>query len=113
MPVNKWGRRYPWERWFAQQRFAIARGTDYAGRTDTMIQQIRNKAGRFGIGIRIDVTDDNNAIVVTIIRRPAPVVNTSKGGNGHSKRYGEASKMRKIGRRTSTTTGGCYASNGV
>lgn len=69
--LNKFGRRYPWEEWFSYDKFTLRRGKDYNGRTDTMVQQIRNAGSplRHGVRVSIKVSDDGNSITVVVKER--------------------------------------------
>lgn len=57
-------RRYPWEDWWRRRAFRLVRGTDYDVRTDLMVQQLRNRAGRDGYSLHVDVSDDGRTIRV-------------------------------------------------
>ncbi len=59
---------YPWVEWFTKGEFTLQRGIDFFGRTDTMLQQIRNQAGpkRYNVGVSIQVSEDGRIIKVTV-----------------------------------------------
>lgn len=62
------GRRYPWKEWFALPQFTVYKGIDYAGRTYTFAQQVRNAAGpsRHNVPISILIHDDGNGVTVFV-----------------------------------------------
>ncbi len=60
---------HPWEKWFGAGKFELVRGRDYNGRTDSLIQQIRNAAGprRFNLALSIQVSDNGERITVHVL----------------------------------------------
>jgi hypothetical protein len=65
------GSRHPWDRWFAAGRFTARRGEDFAGRTDTFILQVRQQAGRRGVGVKVRVSGDGSEVRVEVRERRA------------------------------------------
>jgi hypothetical protein len=56
---------YPWQQWITTAETEVVtlrRGTDYQGRSDTFVQQIRNWAGRFGVRVRTRIGSDGESI---------------------------------------------------
>lgn len=52
-------RRYPWAEWFSgSTQVELKKGRDFSGRTDTMIQQVRNAATKWGVRVSFDVGED-------------------------------------------------------
>ncbi len=71
-------RKYPWERWFAQDRFRLVRGRDYQVTTAGMLQQVRNAAAiRYGVNIATRLGADGQSITVVVMNR--------RGGNPDAK----------------------------
>ena len=68
--TKKWGRRYPWDDWFANCYFELVRGIDYNGRTDTMMVQIRTQAGKRGLKVSVSSSDDGSFIGVAVHQNP-------------------------------------------
>lgn len=58
--------RYPWDRWFSTGKFLLVRGQDYSGRTDSFVQQIRQRASDRGLRLRVWVAPDGSAVRVTV-----------------------------------------------
>jgi len=58
---------YPWDKWFAKKRpFTLVRGIDFVCKVHGMAAQVRNKAYRRKLSVRIQ--QDENSITVTINR---------------------------------------------
>ncbi len=51
--------RYPWEEWFAKERFVLHRGLQFPESVQPhgMAQTIRNAAARHGLGVSISIFD--------------------------------------------------------
>ena len=61
--------RYNWKEWFGRERFALVAGVDYRCSTATMIQNVRNRASRLGLHIRVVETEGG----FTVLRAPPDV----------------------------------------
>jgi hypothetical protein len=61
--AKKFGRRYPWKKWFAKRRFTLIRGIDFAGRVDTMAVQVRNSAVRLRYHASVRILDGGVLLV--------------------------------------------------
>lgn len=61
--------RHPWEKWFSKKTFTLTQGVDYHGRTNAMIQQVRNQAGKtpYGLRVSVDVANDEKSFTVYIL----------------------------------------------
>lgn len=59
--------RYPWDAWFSQPAFLLTKGVDFRGRTDTMIQQVRQQAHNRGKRLRVWSSEDGGVIRVTVV----------------------------------------------
>ncbi len=68
-PAPTPGSRHPWDRWFDAGQFTARRGEDFAGRTDTFVMQVRQAAGRRGVGVRVRVSDDGAEVGVEVRQR--------------------------------------------
>lgn len=64
--VHKFGRRYPWREWFQLSEFRLVRGRDYNGRTDTMVQQVRNAAVKLSKHVSIRTAEDGQSLAVSV-----------------------------------------------
>lgn len=69
---SKYGRRYPWLRWFGQLHFTLKKGRDYDCRTDTMANMVRQAAARHGYKVSILIADDGRSMWVAVLERPNP-----------------------------------------
>lgn len=67
--AKKFGRRYPWKRWFRHKTFSLRRGEHYDGRTYIMAQMVRNAATRHGLRVRVVISDDEDTLTVTVTAR--------------------------------------------
>lgn len=63
-PLKRWSR-HPWDDWFRLGAFILQKGTDYAGRTDTMMSQVRQQAAKRGL--QVSVTSDNEGREITVV----------------------------------------------
>lgn len=72
---EKYGRRYPWAKWFARGSFVLRAGRDFNGRAYTMAQQVRTAAGspRFRLSVSIVISDDSGSIAVVVTGRLPPL----------------------------------------
>lgn len=85
-PVRKFGRRYPWDRWFRRPKFTLYRGLDYSCRTDSMALMARFAGWDRGKRCTIKIHEDGAALTVTV--SPAP-----EGHNpGAARRAGRAAR---------------------
>ncbi len=56
---------YPWEQWLQRAQrevVTLRRGTDFNGRSDTFVQQVRNWAGRLGHRVRTRQGEDGQSV---------------------------------------------------
>ena len=58
----KFGRRYPWPKWFARLPLTLCRGRDFNGRADTMAQAAYQASGRFGLLLTVSISDDGQRL---------------------------------------------------
>lgn len=58
---------YDWEARLACRSFVLRPGIHYAGRADSVIQQLRNAASKLSVGVRTTV-DEAGCIRVKVIR---------------------------------------------
>lgn len=63
--------KYPWDQWMScpnekPNTVGIAKGVHYYGRTDTMIQLIRNHASHRKLRVEFDLSPDDSIIVFTV-----------------------------------------------
>jgi hypothetical protein len=67
--AKKHGRRYPWHVWFRSSGFVLRRGVDYACRTDTMAQMVRNAAvkSRYNKRVTISIHEDGSGLTVRVL----------------------------------------------
>ncbi len=63
---KKFGRRYPWRKWFILDRFVLRRGRDYDCKTFSMAQAVYKAAARMRINIDIDIDEEDGALHVEI-----------------------------------------------
>ena len=61
---------YPWDVWFSRSKLRLKKGRHFDCATYAMAQQIRNAAGRRGIGVSVSVYDN---YVDAVINNPTPV----------------------------------------
>lgn len=66
-PPLKYGRRYPWNRWFMRGRFCLRRGIDYEHHTHTMAQMIRNVASKRGLRVSIRIAPDGQSLTASMV----------------------------------------------
>lgn len=60
------GVRYPWDKWFARDKFTLRRGEDFMCMPHGMAQAVRNTMDRFGwVAASIDIGEDS----ITVTRR--------------------------------------------
>lgn len=64
-PPKKYGRRYPWDKWFGQEKFRLVLGKHYHHRTHSMAQMVRNVACARKIQVTITIAPDYQSITVT------------------------------------------------
>ena len=78
---KKFGRRYPWETWFARKRFTLVRGRDYDCLTHGMAQTVRNAAAsdKFRVKVRLEVLEDE--IVGEVVGKLPPRRGRRAGGS--------------------------------
>lgn len=62
---KRWNR-HPWDEWFKLGSFILQKGKDYAGRTDTMMSQVRQQASKRGLRASVTATNDGNEITVVL-----------------------------------------------
>lgn len=63
---RKYARRYPWGDWLTPGVVKLCKGVHYNGRTDTMVQQVRNNAPRHNVTVSIRTADDGMSISVSV-----------------------------------------------
>lgn len=68
---RKYGKRYPWKRWFSLQRFRLVRGVHYDSPSYVFAQMIRNTAhfGRNGVkpcAVSIRISPDERYLDVEV-----------------------------------------------
>lgn len=56
---ERFGRRYPWDRWLRSGFFRLRRGTDYTIMTHGMAQMVRNVASRRRLKIHLEILSDH------------------------------------------------------
>lgn len=68
--TGRWGRVYPWERWFAKDHFTLTRGKDFRGRTYAMGGQVRNWVAKHLPSVRVSVriAKDGESLQVKVFR---------------------------------------------
>lgn len=62
----KYGRRYPWVKWFSKRSFRLLAGRDYDCRTYTMAQMVRNTASRLRYKVSVTVYPDESGLSVKV-----------------------------------------------
>ena len=63
---KRFGRRYPWEKWFAKGRVKIKLGVHYLGATHGMAQMARNAASRHGLKLHVEIGRDGKYIIIEV-----------------------------------------------
>jgi hypothetical protein len=66
LSASKYGRRYPWDRWFARGRFTIMQGHDFNGRLDTMAVQVRAAALARGLRVQVIIDEADASLAVAV-----------------------------------------------
>lgn len=67
--TKKFGRRYPWQSWFANARFSLVRGRDYDCLTSNMAQMVYRAAATASIKVAVATADDESELLVTVVKR--------------------------------------------
>ena len=62
---KKYGRRYPWVRWFGTLPLILQRGRDYEIRTNSMAQLVRQAARYRGIPVDTRTAEDEQSLYVS------------------------------------------------
>ena len=63
---KKFGRRYPWDEWFASasvEPITLAPGVDFVCRPYSFAQMVRNVASNRGLSVSVSVTDNGEVVV--------------------------------------------------
>lgn len=58
--AKKFGRRYPWEEWFALPVFYLIRGQDYSCMPHGMAQMVRNNAAQRRVKVHVEIAESGN-----------------------------------------------------
>lgn len=61
---KKFGRRYPWSKWFSCESIVLVKGVDYDCTTAGMAQMVRNVARRMKVRVSLRSFDDRMVFVV-------------------------------------------------
>lgn len=63
--AKRFGRRYPWDRWFARRTFTLVRGRHYDCLPHGMAQMVRNAAAgpKYRLRVSVRITDDGDITV--------------------------------------------------
>lgn len=63
--------RYPWHAWLRPgNTFAVKRGIDFRGRTDSFVNTLRQRASQRRLGLKVDVTSDGKVVTVVVLQSP-------------------------------------------
>jgi hypothetical protein len=57
-------RKYPWDKWFAHQRFTLRKGVDYVCGSGAMIMQVRDAAQDRRLRTTVVEHDDGFTVIV-------------------------------------------------
>ena len=63
--AKRFGRRYPWAKWFASGCFVLRRGIDFDCMPHGMAQMIRNVASMRGLRVSVRIEEDAIHVRVT------------------------------------------------
>jgi len=66
---KRFGRRYPWETWFAKGTFTLRLGKDFTGRIDTMSQYVRNMASQHGYAASVSIAPNGLSLTARLTRK--------------------------------------------
>lgn len=63
---RKYGRRYPWDRWFARRRTTLVRGRDYDVLDHVMAAMVRQAARYAKYSVRVSIQIGDGWVKVTV-----------------------------------------------
>lgn len=73
--AKKFGRRYPWSKWFTLKKFTLVRGKDYDCQSYVMAQMARNVARlkTYNVNLDIKLPDDGESLTIKVLgKRSTP-----------------------------------------